>query len=92
MSDTQAIDHRVVLKPIKVKPISRPAFDNTHLGQQRSWTQDNSTALARYFHQLGARAGETSQADLMLWLSCQHELEITYQARARLPHTTAEAL
>jgi hypothetical protein len=86
MSDTQALDHRVVLKPITVKPIARPVFDNAHLGQQRSWTQDNSTALARYFHQLGARAGETSHADLMLWIRCQHELEITYQARARLPH------
>jgi hypothetical protein len=87
MSDTHARDHHVVLLPIKVKPIARPTFDNTHLGQERSWINANSLTLARYFYELGDRKiVVTPGADLQLWTRVQHELEITYQARARLPH------
>jgi hypothetical protein len=91
MSDTHAIDHRAVLQPVTVKPIQRPAFDNTHLGQPRSWINDNSLTLARYFYELGGKKiAPTPGADLQLWTKVQHELEIKYQARARLPHGSGE--
>ena len=91
MSDTHAVDHRVVLLPIKVKAIARPVFDNTHIGQERSWTNDNSLTLARYFYELGdKKIVPTPGVELQMWTRVQHELEILYQARARLPHGTGE--
>lgn len=87
MSDMHALDHHVVLLPIKVKPIQRPAFDNTHIGQERSWINSNSLTLARYFWELGGKKiAPTAGADLNLWCRTQHDLEILYQARARIPH------
>lgn len=81
-----------VLKPITQCIVTRPAFNNLHLGRDaRRWTSDNAGALARYFHDLTLtlpveEITETSEADLRQWVMCQYELEIIYRDRARLPH------
>ena len=86
MSDTHALDHRAVLLPIKVKPVTRPAFDNTHIDDQRRWIDANSLTLARYFYELGDRKiVPTPGAELQRWTRMQHEIEVIRQARMVLP-------
>lgn len=72
--------------------IERPAFDNTHLGSSpQRWTSDNTSLLARYFHDLTEtlpeeELTETSDADLRRWIMCQYEIEVVLRQRERLPH------
>jgi hypothetical protein len=84
MSDTPAIDHHVVLKPIAVRPISRPTFDNRRLASCHLWITDNTANLARYFKALLGdepipERSRESDASMARWLRVQHELEVGYQ-------------
>jgi hypothetical protein len=86
MSDTPAIDHHVVLKPIRVRPIARPKFDNRRLASCHLWITDNTANLARYFKALlgdepiPERSREWNET-MARWLKVQHELEVAYQER-----------
>lgn len=87
MSDTHAIDHYAVLKPIKAKVVYRPDWDNTHIDRAPLWWRDNAANLARYWHDLAdGQRTDAIGADFNLWLTCQYEIEVIRQARARLPH------
>jgi hypothetical protein len=87
MSDTHALDHHAVLLPIKVKAISRPVFDNTHIDRKVRWIHENAARLARYWSELAnGEQTKASDAELNCWLMCQYEIEVIHQARARLPH------
>jgi hypothetical protein len=70
-------------------PISRPAFDDTNLGNEGFWQLDNAAALARYWRVLGHALGleaRDGEEDLKLWLKEQHTQQMRVVARRRLPH------
>jgi hypothetical protein len=76
------------VSPITIRPVERPAFDNTHMGDWKRWAQDNTGLLARYWHQQGQALGlgQDDNEDLDFWIRVQHDIELNARTRARLPH------
>jgi len=65
------------VKPIATAVVIRPAFDNTQIASFRRWIEDNTLALARYWHAQGNALGlgKDDDADFDFWLRVQYDIE-----------------
>lgn len=86
MSETYAIDHHLVLLPIKVKPIAIPEYNNEHIRSFGKWFRDNDKAITAYYNQLRPHCEDEPLVDYWCFAAIQHEREEMNQARKRLPH------
>jgi len=77
-----------VPQQILIRAIERPVFDNASLGNFGAWANENANALARYWRDQGVALGITKEDDeeFTFWLRVQHDIEVSAQRRARLPH------
>lgn len=63
------------LQPITARPIERPRYDNSDLGDFRFWYVKNKPRLIQYWEELGGY-GEASEAeDFIEFALAQHDVE-----------------
>ena len=76
------------VSPVTIRPVERPAFDNTNVGDWKRWARDNTGLIARYWSAQGQALGlsEDDNAELDFWIRVQHDIELKFRDRARLPH------
>lgn len=70
----------IELKPITVKPLMAPKYDNTHLGNINLWVDDNLATLARYWSELVKCLDvppetQESDADMACWVRWQYDMQ-----------------
>jgi len=72
--------------PIQIRPLERPAFDNSRISDFNAWCLDNAARLARYWSDQGQALGldKDEDTDFDFWLKVQHEIEMEYHNFARL--------
>jgi hypothetical protein len=65
-------------KPITVKPISRPIFNNTRIQDFGTWLETNRLALTDYFNSLMGPEGlgPLGEDDFFIFSRVQHEREL----------------
>src|SRR3954463_3988487 len=68
----------VAPKPITVKPISRPIFNNTRIHDFGTWLETNRLALTDYFNSLMGPEGlgPLGEEDFFIFSRIQHEREL----------------
>lgn len=72
--------------------LTRPAYDDTELGNEGLWVMSNADLLAKYWQQLGRALGiddTEGEEDLMLFCSEQHRQQMREHPGymyERLPH------
>lgn len=83
----EAIEHRRTesLKPITIKPITRPQFRNTHIRDYGQWSVMNLQALADYWNELMSPegAGPLGEDDFFIFCRIQHERELDHVEELR---------
>lgn len=60
------------LRPIGAQIVRRPDYDNSMLGFERDWIEDNSALLERWW-----KAGEHIDGEFGLFCRSQHDIELT---------------
>jgi hypothetical protein len=64
------------LKPIETAVATRPAYDNTHLGNERAWIAANAEALRAWFKECSAYVGGPfTEADYRGFARAQHDVQ-----------------
>lgn len=69
----------VVIPFVTIKPVERPEYDDTNLGNEGLWILDNAAHLARRWQELGRALGiddAEGEKDIELFCSEQHRQRI----------------
>lgn len=67
-----------LLKPITVKPVSRPIYRNTHVLDYGHWLAQNLQALTDYWNDLVTSdgVGPIGEEDFFIFCRIQHDREL----------------
>ncbi len=83
----EAIEQRRIeaLKPITVKPVTRPIFRNTHIADFAQWYAMNLLALVDYWNELVTPdgLGPLGDDDFFQFSRIQHERELDHVEELR---------
>ena len=74
------------LKQITESVVTRPEYDNHHLGYEADWIAANLPMLRKWWDTLQAVADDDCrepESSFELFCGCQHELQVTYRDEYR---------